>query len=97
MHQTTRAEHEPRVLEDPDLIAAIQRQTIGGRLLAALPMFREDARTARRSRAGSVLRENLRAWLVSEDGASWKAQRAALFCPAAVFDEQDDVDDDDLL
>ncbi len=43
-----------------------------------LPVFREDARTVKKSRAGSVLRETLHNWFQSEEGQQWRTLRAEL-------------------
>lgn len=73
-------QHEPRELQ-PDIAKAVQEATatVGGRVLRAqLPLFREDARTLAKPRAGSTLRERLRQFLESAEGRDWVKSRAAL-------------------
>jgi hypothetical protein len=73
-------QHQPRELDSEIAEAVLQAtRAVGGRALRRqLPLFREDARTLARSRAGSVVREHLRYFLESEDGRAWAASRAAL-------------------
>lgn len=82
--KTMRPEFEPRVLEDRDTIEALRTNTVVDlqsrrSILQALPMFREDARTTRKSRAGSVLRSCLEQWLQSPAAEDWRKQRAQLW------------------
>jgi len=50
-----------------------------GDALEALPMFAEDRRTAAHDRTQSVRTEALQSWVASEEGAAWRAARAAIF------------------
>ena len=57
---------------------AVQIATRDNRVLP-LPMFKEDARTARKERAGSSLRDALLKWMNSEEGADWKRERQQMY------------------
>ena len=61
-------EHE-RVQEVLDRVVSKQGS------VAALPLFYEDPRTAKKSRAGSVIRDTVNRWLESEEGKSWMTTR----------------------
>jgi len=47
--------------------------------LQALPVFAEDARTTRASRAGSVVAEALAKFISSDEGREWQHERKSLF------------------
>ena len=47
--------------------------------IASLPSFKEDVRTFRKDRAGSVRAEAMQKWLSSEEGKECRKARAALF------------------
>ena len=52
-------------------------------VLAPLPMFVEDARTASKRRAVHVVRDSVTQWLQSTEAADWRRDRRALFPGAA--------------
>ena len=52
-------------------------------VLAPLPMFVEDARTASKRRAVHAVRDSVAQWLGSSEAADWRRDRRALFPCAA--------------
>ena len=70
-----------------DISGHAYRDAHGNKIFEALRMIPEDKRTARKSLAASVVRENLQKWLNSESGATWRAQRESLFDDADDFGE----------
>jgi hypothetical protein len=69
-----RGEALPAMVLPPRVSHALTRSTVDGGV-AALPIFQEDVRTSGKQRAGSVLRENLAAWLDTEEGRRWQAAK----------------------
>ena len=70
----------------PAAKAAVDRamQQGHGGALAPLPVFREDARTVAKRRAGSTVRDSVAAWLQSKEAEEWRRDRQALFPGAEV-------------
>ena len=50
-------------------------------VLAPLPMFVEDARTASKRHGVHGVRDSLAQWMQSEEVAEWRSDRRARFCP----------------
>jgi hypothetical protein len=57
---------------------AVRLQSRSG-ALQALPLFAEDVRTTRASRASSVVAEALAKFISSDEGREWQRERKSLF------------------
>jgi hypothetical protein len=58
-------------LDSSGVRQAMNQKVSNNGSVAALPLFYEDPRTSKKSRAGSVLRAGVNRWMESDEGKAW--------------------------
>lgn len=73
--------HQPRELDVDTRNSLVGCSTDG--VVHSLPLYVQDARTARKSLANSSIRDHLQCWLRSSDGRSWQQAREQMWASLA--------------